>query len=52
MELGIFLIVWAIWFAFKSGFSAREEVRIIPVYWGVASIVCTTFGILVLGGVI
>ena len=52
MALGIFLIAWAIWFAFKSGFCLTEEIKVIPVYWGVASIICATFGVLVLGGVI
>lgn len=52
MVLGIFLIISAIWFAFKSGFFAMEEGRIIPVYWGIASIICAVFGILVLGGII
>ena len=52
MTLGIFLIIWALWFAFKSGFFVTEENKIMPIYWGVASIICATFGILVLGGVI
>ena len=52
MELGIFLIIWALWFAFKSGFFVREEIKVMPIYWGVASITCATFGVLVLGGII
>jgi hypothetical protein len=52
MALGIFLIVWALWYAFKSGAYLREEIKAIPAYWGVASIICATFGVLVLGGII
>ena len=52
MELGIFLIAWALWFAFKSGFCLTEEDKVTPIYWGVSSAICATCGILVLGGVI
>ena len=52
MALGIFLIVWALWYAFKSGAYLREENKIIPAYWGIASIICATFSVLILGGVI
>ena len=52
MVLGIFQIIWALWFAFRCGSSLTEENKIIPTYWGVASAVCATFGVLVLGGVI
>lgn len=52
MALGIFLIIWTIWFAFKSGFCLTEENKVIPAYWGVASIICAAFSVLVLGGVI
>lgn len=52
MALGIFLIIWALWYAFKSGFCISEENKIPSTYWGVASVICATCGILVLGGVI
>ena len=52
MTLGIFLIMWALWFAFRCGAHLTEENKIIPVYWGVASIICAVFSVLVLGGVI
>ena len=52
MTLGIFLIIWSLWYAFKSGFCISEENKIPSTYWGIASIICATFGILVLGEII
>jgi hypothetical protein len=52
MELGIFLIVWALWFAFRCGSCITEENKVISIYWGVSSIICATCGVLVFGGVI
>ena len=52
MELGIFLIAWALWFTFKSVSGLKEEDKAISIYWGVASVICATCGVLVLGGVI
>ena len=52
MTLGIFQIIWALWFAFKCGSCSTEESKIIPAYWGIASIICATFGVLTLGGII
>ena len=52
MALGIFQIIWALWFAFRCGSQLTEENKVIPIYWAVASIICATCGILVLGGII
>lgn len=52
MALGILQIIWALWFAFRCGSHLTEENKVIPIYWGVASIICATFGILTLEGVI
>ena len=50
MALGIFMIVFACIFAFMSGFLVDKDAGYIPL--GLSAILCTAFGILVLGGVI
>lgn len=50
MALGIFLIVSACIFAFLAGFLIDKDVGYIPL--GLSALVCATFGILVLGGII